>query len=69
MKGYKCIMENCQSNAKVLANGIRATGRFKILSKDVGVPLVAFSLLDRSKHNEYEIADQLRRYVRLNENV
>mgnify|MGYP002775335130 CR=1 FL=1 len=63
MKGYKCIMENCQSNAKVLANGIRATGRFKILSKDVGVPLVAFSLKDKGNHDDYDISDHLRRYV------
>ena len=62
-------MDNCRATAKMLTDEIVKTGRFNILSKDVGVPLVAFSLLDRSKHNEYEIADQLRRYVRLNENV
>ncbi|KAH7444302.1 hypothetical protein KP509_02G072700 [Ceratopteris richardii] len=61
-EGYKSIMENCRSNAKVLCDGIRSTGRFDILSKDVGVPVVAFCLKDRSKHDEYEIAENLRRY-------
>ncbi|KAH7284027.1 hypothetical protein KP509_34G036400 [Ceratopteris richardii] len=61
-EGYKSIMENCRMNAKVLCDGIRDTGRFEILSKDVGVPVVAFSLKDRTKHDEYEIADNLRRY-------
>ncbi|MCO5577507.1 hypothetical protein L7F22_031338 [Adiantum nelumboides] len=61
-EGYKSIMENCRSNAKVLCDGILSTGRFNILSKDVGVPVVAFSLKDNSQHDEYEIADNLRRY-------
>lgn len=61
-EGYKSIMENCRSNAKVLCDGIRSTGRFNILSKDVGVPVVAFALKDKSQHDEYEVADNLRRY-------
>ncbi|KAI5068291.1 hypothetical protein GOP47_0016636 [Adiantum capillus-veneris] len=61
-EGYKSIMENCRSNAKVLCDGICSTGRFNILSKDVGVPVVAFSLKDRSQHDEFEVADNLRRY-------
>lgn len=55
-------MSNCAANAKILANGLVRTGRFKILSKEVGVPLVAFSLKDSSKHDEYEISDHLRRF-------
>ena len=62
VQGYRNIMANCAANAKALADGLVATGRFNILSKDVGVPLVAFSLKDRSQHDEYEIADHLRRY-------
>ncbi|KAI5084778.1 hypothetical protein GOP47_0000947 [Adiantum capillus-veneris] len=61
-EGYKSIMENCWSNAKILRDGILETGRFDILSKDVGVPVVAFSLKDKSQHDEYEIAEHLRRY-------
>lgn len=61
-EGYKSIMENCRSNAKVLADGILATGRFTLLSKDVGVPVVAFALKDSTQHDEFEIADNLRRY-------
>nr|ACN41071.1 unknown [Picea sitchensis] len=61
-EGYRNIMSNCAANAKALADGLVRTGRFDILSKEVGVPLVAFSLKDNSKHDEYEIADHLRRY-------
>lgn len=62
MQGYQKIIGNCVANAKVLTEAIKAIGRFRILSKDVGVPVVAFSLLDNSEHDEFEIADGLRRY-------
>lgn len=62
MQGYKNIIENCQENAMVLKNGLEKTGRFNIVSKDNGVPLVAFSLKDRSRHDEFEVSDFLRRY-------
>lgn len=55
-------MENCQDNATVLKEGLEKTGRFNIVSKDHGVPLVAFSLKDNSRHNEFEISDVLRRF-------
>ncbi|KAK1308369.1 Glutamate decarboxylase 1 [Acorus calamus] len=61
-EGYRNIMENCWANAKVLKEGLENTGRFTIVSKDIGVPLVAFSLKDRSLHDEFEIADYLRKY-------
>ncbi|KAL9995469.1 putative glutamate decarboxylase [Helianthus debilis subsp. tardiflorus] len=61
-EGYKSIMENCQENANVLKEGLEKTGRFNIVSKDKGVPLVAFSLKDHSVHNEFEISDMLRRF-------
>lgn len=55
-------MSNCAHNAKTLTAAIKGIGRFKILSKEIGVPVVAFSLLDNSQHDEYEISDNLRRY-------
>jgi glutamate decarboxylase len=61
-EGYKNIMSNCAHNAKTLTTAIRGIGRFKVLSKEIGVPVVAFSLLDNSQHDEYEISDNLRRY-------
>lgn len=61
-EGYKNIMANCAMNAKILTQAIEKIGRFKILSKEMGVPVVAFSLLDNSDHDEYEISDGLRRY-------
>ncbi|KAL0343048.1 UNVERIFIED_CONTAM: Glutamate decarboxylase [Sesamum angustifolium] len=62
MQGYRNIMENCQENATILKQGLEQTGRFNIVSKDNGVPLVAFSLKDNSRHNEFEISDMLRRF-------
>lgn len=61
-QGYSKIIANCAANAKALADSILAIGRFKILSKPVGVPLVAFSLKDSSRYDEYQIAEGLRRY-------
>ncbi|XP_047971168.1 glutamate decarboxylase-like [Salvia hispanica] len=61
-EGYRNIMENCQENAMVLKEGLEKTGRFNIVSKDKGVPLVAFSLKDSSRHTEFEISEMLRRF-------
>ncbi|KAK4480068.1 hypothetical protein RD792_013125 [Penstemon davidsonii] len=46
----------------VLQEGLELTGRFNIVSKDNGVPLVAFSLKDNSRHNKFEVSDMLRRF-------
>ncbi|KAL3613371.1 glutamate decarboxylase gad1 [Castilleja foliolosa] len=61
-EGYRNIMENCQENAMVLKAGLEKSDRFNIVSKDNGVPLVAFSLKDNSRHTEFEVSDMLRRY-------
>jgi len=61
-EGYKNVMENCQENAMVLKEGLERTGRFTIASKDNGIPLVAFSLKDRSRHDEFELSEHLRRF-------
>ena len=61
-EGYKSVMENCQENAMVLKAGLEKTGRFNIVSKDNGVPLVAFSLEDNKLHNEFEVSEMLRRF-------
>lgn len=56
------MMENCKENARVLKEGIEKMGRFEVVSKDVGVPLVAFTLKDSSKHTVFEISENLRRF-------
>lgn len=55
------MMENCRENMIVLREGLEKTERFNIVSKDEGVPLVAFSLKDSSCHTEFEVSDMLRR--------
>ena len=55
-------MENCRENALVLKEGLEKTGCFNILSKDNGVPVVVFSLKDRSHHDEFKISAMLRRH-------
>lgn len=62
LQGYKNIMENCRENMLVLKAGLEKTGRFNIVSKDNGVPLVAFSLKNTSCHDEFEVSDYLRRF-------
>ncbi|KAF3324606.1 glutamate decarboxylase-like protein [Carex littledalei] len=61
-EGYKDIMENCMGNAKVLREGIEQTGCFNIVSKEVGVPLVAFALKDSTKYTVYNISENLRQF-------
>lgn len=46
----------------VLKEGLEKTGCFNILSKDIGVPVVAFCLKDRSRHDEFEVSEMLRRF-------
>ncbi|RWW57895.1 hypothetical protein BHE74_00035280 [Ensete ventricosum] len=60
--GYRSIMENCMENAKALKEGIQATGRFEMVSGDVGVPLVAFSLRDSSRYTVFDVSQSLRRF-------
>ncbi|XP_027340905.1 glutamate decarboxylase 1-like [Abrus precatorius] len=61
-EGYRSIMENCRENAMLLKERLENNGRFNILSKDDGVPVVAFSLKDRTKYDEYKISEMLRRH-------
>ena len=49
-------------NTKALKAGIEQTGKFDVLSKDIGVPLVAFALKDSSKHSVFEISESMRRF-------
>ena len=46
----------------VLKEGLEKTGRFDIVSKDNGVPLVAFTLKDHSHFDEFQVSDLLRRF-------
>eukprot|EP00878_Enallax_costatus_P013252 GHUV01013854.1.p1 GENE.GHUV01013854.1~~GHUV01013854.1.p1 ORF type:complete len:436 (+),score=91.66 GHUV01013854.1:437-1744(+) len=69
--GYSRIMSNLDTIAKRLADGIMETGEFDLLSKDQGVPLVAFRLKKKvDKHgkeversyDEYDVSDRLKEH-------
>lgn len=61
-EGYKCIMENCRDNMKILRDGLEKSGKFNVVSKDIGVPLVAFSLKDSTKYTVFDISENLRKF-------
>ncbi|PWA36507.1 glutamate decarboxylase [Artemisia annua] len=61
-EGYKDIMMNCSKNTRTLKEGLQKTGRFDIISKDIGVPLLAFSLKDSSRYSVFDISESLRRF-------
>lgn len=68
-EGYTKIMTNLHRIADYVRAAIVATGEFEILSKDHGVPLVAFRLKPRigadgkphaRAYDEFELADRMR---------
>ncbi|KVI07845.1 Glutamate decarboxylase [Cynara cardunculus var. scolymus] len=61
-EGYRDVMKNCNGNVTVLKEGLEKTGRFNIISKDVGIPLLAFSLKDSSRYTVFDISESLRRF-------
>ncbi|PSS26827.1 Glutamate decarboxylase [Actinidia chinensis var. chinensis] len=60
MEGYKKVITNCMASAKLLRKGLENTGRFDIISKEKGIPLVAFALKDKNKKLPFELAKALR---------
>ncbi|XP_078166300.1 glutamate decarboxylase 4-like [Carex rostrata] len=61
-EGYKNVMKNCMESAKTLREGLIRTGRFDIISKEKGVPVVAFSFKDKSHNSPFKLSNLLRRY-------
>ncbi|XP_020110123.1 glutamate decarboxylase 4-like isoform X2 [Ananas comosus] len=61
-EGYRNVMNNCMESAKILREGLDATGRFDIISKEQGVPLVAFSFKERDKTLAFKFSNLLRRF-------
>jgi len=64
-QGYAQVMQNLNEIAHYLRDKLVETGHFKILSKDVGVPLVAISLLPGKDgknrfYDEFQLSDRLR---------
>ncbi|KAJ4959699.1 hypothetical protein NE237_019609 [Protea cynaroides] len=62
VEGYKNVMSNCMENARRLREGLVKTGRFEIVSKEKGVPLVAFAFKDKNKNLAFKLSKALRYY-------
>mgnify|MGYP003702746903 CR=1 FL=1 len=62
MQGYKSVMKNCMESARTLREGLEKTGRFTIISKEEGVPLVAFTFKDGAGAQAFRLSSGLRRY-------
>ncbi|KAI9483723.1 MAG: glutamate decarboxylase [Benjaminiella poitrasii] len=60
--GFRNIMTNLTETADYLADKLKATGRFTILSEGHGrgLPLVAFRLNKKHHYDEFDIATRLR---------
>ncbi|KAH7656140.1 Glutamate decarboxylase protein [Dioscorea alata] len=62
-EGYKNVIKNCMENAMMLSEGIKRMGRFDIVSKEYGVPLVAFSFQNKKDmHLAFKLSKLLRQY-------
>jgi len=58
--GYTYIMQNMQTNARVLAEKLEAMGLFEIIgAEEEQLPLVAFRLAGDNGYDEFDIAWQL----------
>ncbi|CAH2041408.1 unnamed protein product [Thlaspi arvense] len=60
IEGYKKVISNCMENARILRKGLEKTGRAQIVSKERGIPLVAFALKNKSKRSAFELSKALR---------
>ncbi|GJN27468.1 hypothetical protein PR202_gb15496 [Eleusine coracana subsp. coracana] len=61
-EGYRNVMENCMESARTLRDGLERTGRFTVISKDQGVPLVAFTFKGRDTSLAFRLSAALRRF-------
>jgi glutamate decarboxylase len=59
--GYRFVMEVMQRNARVLAQRISETGRFRLIGAETEeqLPLVAFQLAEEQGYDEFDVASQL----------
>lgn len=61
-QGYKHVIDNCIENAKTLRKGLEKMGRFDIVSKEQGIPLVAFAFKDENKNLAFNMSKALRHH-------
>ncbi len=59
--GYQAIIESMKRNADDLADRIAAMEEFEVLTPEVQLPLVAFTVAEGQSFTAYEVADQLAR--------
>ena len=57
------MMENCMESARTLREGLLGTGHFNVISKEEGVPLVAFTFRGtRDSSLPFKLSANLRRF-------
>nr|CAB3487186.1 unnamed protein product [Digitaria exilis] len=62
-EGYRNVMENCMESARILREGLERMGRFTIISKEQGVPLVAFTFKPGEDTSlAFRLSSELRRF-------
>ncbi|CAD6260731.1 unnamed protein product [Miscanthus lutarioriparius] len=62
-EGYRNVMENCMESAQTLREGLERMGRFTIISKEQGVPLVAFTFKSKDETSlAFKLSSELRRF-------
>ncbi|KAL6650795.1 hypothetical protein ACP70R_009720 [Stipagrostis hirtigluma subsp. patula] len=61
-EGYRNVMENCMESARTLREGLQRMGRFTVISKEHGVPLVAFTFKGRDTSPAFKLSSELRRF-------
>ncbi|XP_062225768.1 glutamate decarboxylase 2-like [Phragmites australis] len=62
-EGYRNVMENCMESARTLREGLQRMDRFTIISKEQGVPLVAFTFKEgKDASLAFKLSSGLRRF-------
>ncbi|KAF8398846.1 hypothetical protein HHK36_014710 [Tetracentron sinense] len=61
-EGYKNVMRNCMESARLLREGLERTGRFTFVSKEKGIPLVAFAFKEMNSSLAFKLSKALRHY-------
>ncbi|EME31110.1 glutamate decarboxylase isoform 2 [Galdieria sulphuraria] len=60
--GYRAVLSNLQKICQYLRKKVEESGRFRVYSDEVSVPLVAFGLKEPQAYDEFDISHRLKEY-------